>query len=363
MKKIHFKILALLILLLISCSNYKAADPFFYEEDNSNVSICNIPEDADPKYFIKSDYKDSDIELIIQEYFEKYNCYIIFLADKKDNISKNNTIDNINKIIKKDKYLKGVSIDLSRTDMTELKDDALKDNKNLIHIKLPNTIRTIGKNAFSGCSGLKTVNFPSSILKIEEGAFRLCRYLYSVDLSETKIKIIHNQTFYECSSLTEIKLPETISIGIDASAFAYCISLSSINIPSELNIIGGYAFSECRSLKNIKLNENITNISQNSFYNCLSLEEINLPKGLKSIGEDAFSGCSSLKKIQYEGDKSDSITLTKPIFNALFKPEELYLPNVKSDDGSWNNFLNYDWKSNGRIIIGKYAASIRRKSI
>lgn len=325
--------LLLLLILLISCNNYKVTDPFSLDESygSSNIPVSNIPENVDSKYFIKSDYKEDKIESIMQEYFNEYNCYIIFLKDTKDNIDNNNIISTINAIIKKDKYLKGVSLDLSRTDMTKLADNSFTDNKNLIHVKLPNTITTIGVSAFSGCLVLKTINFPSSITEISQEAFKSCRSLYLADISKTKITIVNNGIFNDCASLITIILPETIIDGINSKAFYDCASLKTINIPSKTKIIGDAVFYNCKSLASIKLNASIT-----------------------GIGDRVFSGCADLKNIEYAGNKSSDITSVGiDIFDAQLTAKNLYLPNVASDDGSWNNFLGYDWKNKGSIIFGK----------
>lgn len=325
--------LLLLLILLISCNNYKVTDPFSLDESygSSNIPVSNIPENVDSKYFIKSDYKEDKIESIMQEYFNEYNCYIIFLKDTKDNIDNNNIISTINAIIKKDKYLKGVSLDLSRTDMTKLADNSFTDNKNLIHVKLPNTITTIGVSAFSGCLVLKTINFPSSITEISQEAFKSCRSLYLADISKTKITIVNNGIFNDCASLITIILPETIIDGINSKAFYDCASLKIINIPSKTKIIGDAVFYNCKSLESIRLNASIT-----------------------GMGDRVFSGCVALKNIEYAGNKSSDITSVGiDIFDAQLTAKNLYLPNVASDDGSWNNFLGYDWKNKGSIIFGK----------
>ncbi|TVL66784.1 leucine-rich repeat domain-containing protein [Brachyspira hyodysenteriae] len=325
--------LLLLLILLISCNNYKVTDPFSLDESygSSNIPVSNIPENVDSKYFIKSDYKEDKIESIMQEYFNEYNCYIIFLKDTKDNIDNNNIISTINAIIKKDKYLKGVSLDLSRTDMTKLADNSFTDNKNLIHVKLPNTITTIGVSAFLGCLVLKTINFPSSITEISQEAFKSCRSLYLADISKTKITIVNNGIFNDCASLITIILPETIIDGINSKAFYDCASLKIINIPSKTKIIGDAVFYNCKSLESIRLNASIT-----------------------GMGDRVFSGCVALKNIEYAGNKSSDITSVGiDIFDAQLTAKNLYLPNVASDDGSWNNFLGYDWKNKGSIIFGK----------
>uniref|UniRef100_UPI003F4B25B2 leucine-rich repeat domain-containing protein n=1 Tax=Brachyspira catarrhinii TaxID=2528966 RepID=UPI003F4B25B2 len=330
---IKLKLLLLLLILLISCNNYKVTDPFYLDEsyDSSNIPVSNIPENVDSKYFIKSDYKEDKIELIMQEYFNEYNCYIIFLKDTKDNIDKNNIISTINTIIKKEKYLKGVSLDLSRTDIIKLADNSFTDNKNLIHVKLPDTIITIGASAFSGCLVLKTINFPDSIIEISQEAFKSCRSLYLADISKTKMTMINNGIFNDCASLVTIILPETIINGINSKAFYDCVSLKTINIPSKTEIIGDAVFYNCKSLESIRLNANII-----------------------GIGDRVFSGCSVLKNIEYAGNKSSDITsIGIDIFDAQLTAINLYLPNVKSDDGSWDNFLGYDWKNKGSIIFGK----------
>lgn len=323
------KINLLLAILLISCSNYKATDPFAsieYEYD-----IYSIPENVAPKYLINADSQEADIENIMQKYFDEYGSYIIFLKDSKSNIDAKNIIDTINNIIKKSKYLRGVALDLSRTDMTDIKDNAFENNKNLANIKLPSTITTIGTSAFSSCTSLRMINFPSSITEIKQEAFKSCRYLYSIDLSKTKMTIVNIGTFNDCSSLTSVILPETITYGINSTAFYSCSSLININIPSKTKAIGDAVFYDCKSLKSIKLNASIT-----------------------EIGDRVFMGCVSLSDIEYAGNKSSDITTVgTDIFDTALTPKNLYLPNVKSDDGSWNNFLGYDWNNKGKIIFGK----------
>lgn len=83
---IKIKLLLLISILFISCSNYKTTDPT--AEIDNDESISPIPSDADPKYFIAADYKENEIEFILEEYFKKHNIYIIFLKDTKENIIK-----------------------------------------------------------------------------------------------------------------------------------------------------------------------------------------------------------------------------------------------------------------------------------
>ena len=110
-------------------------------------------------------------------------------------------------------------------------------------------------------------------------------------------KVIGNLAFYNCSSLTSIKLPEGIK-SIGTLAFHYCSTLTSIQLPDGINSIGNSAFDGCFSLTSIRLPEGINSIGADAFYRCSSLTSISLPDGINSIGDRAFYWCNSLKSIE-----------------------------------------------------------------
>ena len=347
----YIKYLLLVFLLsLLACSN-EATSPSS-SQTGSPSSPEDVPESIVKNYSIKADETEANIEAKMQEYFNEYDYYSIFLEDTKENIDKNSTISKINTIIAKSTYTKdGVYLDLSKTTMTEIAANAFKDNENLSGVKLPETITSIGESAFSDCSSLKTINFPSSLTSIGEYAFQSCIKLETADLSQTKIIEIKGNSFHSCSSLKNIVLSQSI-LAIQANAFHSCSSLESIALPANFIGIANSAFAECRALKKVTLNEKITQISGMAFYNCTSLEKISFPNSMKSIDRFAFSGCTSLKQIEYLGDNPSSVTADATVFSAYStagaaSPESLYLPNVANDpsDGRWNNFLSYDWST------------------
>lgn len=346
----YIKYLLLVFLLsLLACSN-EATSPSS-SQTGSPSSPEDVPESIVKNYSIKADETEANIETKMQEYFNEYGYYSIFLEDTKENIDKNSTISKINTIIAKSTYTKdGVYLDLSKTTMTEIAANAFKDNKNLSGVKLPETITSIGESAFSDCSSLKTINFPSSLTSIGEYAFQSCIKLETADLSQTKIIEIKGNSFHSCSSLKNIVLSQSI-LAIQANAFHSCTSLEEVALPDNFIGIASSAFAECKALKKVTLNEKITQISGMAFYNCTSLEKISFPNSMKSIGRFAFSGCTSLKQVEYLGNNPSSISSSE-VFLAYSpaeaaSPESLYLPNVANDPNgsSWNNFLSYDWST------------------
>ena len=80
-----------------------------------------------------------------------------------------------------------------------------------------------------------------------------------------KIKKINNGAFNNCSSMTSISIPDSVT-SIGNYAFYGCTELSSITIPQNVTIIGNDAFYACSSLKNIYIKTSVApSISVNAF--------------------------------------------------------------------------------------------------
>lgn len=87
--------------------------------------------------------------------------------------------------------------------------------------------------------------------------------------------------------------------------FNDCTQLSSITIPETITLIGNWAFQNCKSLTSIKLPNGVVTIVKEAFINCSALESIYLPKSLKEIGYNVFSYCLKLKDIYYVGSSTE----------------------------------------------------------
>ena len=163
-------------------------------------------------------------------------------------------------------------------------------------VKLGKNVTTIGRSAFASCA-IKSISIPKGIKTID--AFNNCKNLSSVSLPDGLESI---SGFSHCESLKSIKIPESVT-DIESHTFDGCTSLESINIPKAIKSIRECAISRCKSLKSIKLPEGVTDIGRYAFWECSSLESINIPKAVKSIGKSAFEECKKLKTIKTSAKK------------------------------------------------------------
>ena len=137
-------------------------------------------------------------------------------------------------------------------------------------------VRSVGDYAFYECSSLTSITIPDSVTSIG------------------------NCAFYNCSSLSSITIPDNVTT-IGWCAFYNCGSLSSITIPDNVTTIGDSTFWGCSSLTNVTIGNSVTSIGENAFYFCTSLTSIVIPDSVISIGDYAFDDCSSLTTVYYAG--------------------------------------------------------------
>lgn len=127
---------------------------------------------------------------------------------------------------------------------------------------------------------------------------------------------IGDNAFGFCSQLTNISIPNSVTY-IGFSAFAHCTSLKSITLPSSLSSISEALFSGCSQLTTIHIPDSVPSIQSYAFYHCRNLETIRIPVSVTLIETDAFAGCPSLMTVTYSGSKTrwDKITGKDQLLN------------------------------------------------
>ena len=116
-------------------------------------------------------------------------------------------------------------------------------------IVIPNSVTSIGTNAFSFCSGLKTVTIPNSVTNIGSSAFEDCTELKTVTIGNS-VTDIGDEAFSSCFNLTEVSIPNSVT-SIGDEAFYFCTDLKTVTIGNSVKSIGDKAFYHCSSLEHV----------------------------------------------------------------------------------------------------------------
>jgi hypothetical protein len=256
--------------------------------------------------------------------------------------------------------------------VTVIESGAFYNCGSLTDIEIPSGVTTIGEYAFYNCSSLTNITIPDGVTTIGSSAFYNCNHLTSITLpfvgamlnepyssshfgyifgansysnnssfvpSSLKTVVITGgksigaNAFYNCSGLTSITIPDSVTtigesafsntgiwnnasnnsviymgkwvvgykgtlsgslslradtIGIGDRAFYNCWGLTSITIPDGVTVIGAGAFSDCGGLTSIPIPNGVTAIGNGAFFNCTGLTSITIPDSVTTIGSSAF---------------------------------------------------------------------------
>ena len=241
-----------------------------------------------------------------------YGCEVLDKIKVADDNSNYDSRENCNAIIEKstNKLILGCKNTIIPRSVTSIESYAFYACKSLSLITIPKSVTKIGNYAFSVCPALEQIkvadgnpNYDSREncnAIIEKSTNKLVLGCKNTIISNS-VKTIGRAAFYGCSSLHSLTIPNSVKI-IEDFAFSECLSLSSIIIPSSVKSIKFEAFSKCTSLNSIIIQNGVKSIEDHAFLECLSLSSIIIPSSVESIGVYAFIHCPSLTKIFYERD-------------------------------------------------------------
>jgi hypothetical protein len=221
------------------------------------------------------------------------------------------------------------------------------------HVLVPNSVTSIGFEAFTYCMSIMTIEIPSTVTSIGPGAFYGCKNLKEINIPDSVSKM-YEITFGDCSSLEKVKLPNKLT-EIPLQTFRDCSSLKDIIIPNSIKKIGDHAFLNCTSLKYITLPDKLEKIGYGSFDGCSNLREIHIPNSVKDIGEWAFCDCKSLTDVILPRDLKK---IEDNLFWGCTSLKNILLPDYITEIGSCAfNFTSLSEVKipKGVTKIGEYA--------
>ena len=253
---------------------------------------------------------------------------------------------------------------------------------------IPDTVSTIGENAFKDKTFVTSITLSENTVEIQENAFERCNKLQNIHFPHS-VKKIGRRAFFRCYALAYISFNDELEI-IEEEAFAFCSKLKLIQLGSKIQSISSSAFNGCVQLvrffvdeKNesyrhiegilytrdtktlvrcgqnysndvIKIPDTVENISPWAFFQCLSIVDIVLPSNLKTVGKYAFKDCVQIQSLTLgnnilsfdisaiDGWSSRQSILTGKKFNPSIKyqiQEKLKSHKTKVEDCSDNEFI------------------------
>ena len=219
-------------------------------------------------------------------------------------------------------------------------------------LTIPASVTSISNGAFSGCSSLNTIIIEESntVYDSRDNCNAVIETVKNELVAGCKGTVIPNSVssigvnaFDNCYGLTAIVIPENVN-KLGNYSFSYCKDLTSILIPESVTSIGLFAFEGCPNLTTATIN--CTGSGGNrTFMDCTNLSSVIIGKKVTELGQNMFGDCSSLQSIIVDNPEPPYLNGT-PFFNCNLSKVVLYVPV-----GSLSAYQDQTgWKSFGKIL-------------
>ena len=188
--------------------------------------------------------------------------------------------------------------------ITKIPMNAFRRKKLTGNLVIPNSITTIEKSAFYGCTGLSgNLTIPNSVTTIGEKAFVDCSGFTGNLTIPNSVTTIEELAFRGCTGFTgDLTIPNSVTT-IGESVFFGCTGLSgNLTIPNSVTTIGEKAFSNCIGFTgNLTIPNSVTTIGNFAFSYCTGFTgDLSLPKSLEVVGSRSFEFCNKIQTIKFQ---------------------------------------------------------------
>ncbi len=229
-----------------------------------------------------------------------------------------------------------VDIDGVTYKVTEIAQDAFRNNTNITSITLSKNVEVIGETALQNCSNLTTITLSEGLKTIGVGALM-------------------------GTAISEIALPNSLTTILN-QAFKKCSNLKTVVVPAGVKSLERLTFSECTSLEKAEL-LGVETMGDDTFYKCSMLNSVVFPASLTAIGRNTLALCPNLATVTCYADPAPTAYDRSTIFYNSSAGVIVYIPvgTTASYTSAWGekNYVEMTSTAVEKINVNKPGRSVK----
>ena len=215
-------------------------------------------------------------------------------------------------------------------------------------VVIPEGVTELKSHLFDGATQITSIKFPSTLVRVAEGAFTYCYSLQSIEIDDLNdwLQIDFGGSF--CPWYAE----ERLKLYVKGELLTYVV------LPESLTELKPYVFSSLKQIQRVDFPENLEKIGTKAFSSCNELDSVFLPKNLSYIGDGAFSGVKAvtfLAQVPPKGGIPGSLLVRVPKESLdMYKTEwpELSASRIVGLDKEYNRIVDVVANNSSSAVLG-----------